>query len=212
MIKRRRSSDDEAVEAESLDEVDAVNSAEPGLSPRPRGPWDGQEVEVGDGRLDLGGLRIRGNETLQMQVQMDEKTGAVSLVTLNAAGGAVQIQAFAAPRSAGIWADVRSQLVASISGSGGLVEEVPGEFGSELRAKIPGPGGQLQPARFVGVDGPRWFLRGLFLGSAAEPGGNAALDDAFRDVVVVRGDTAMAPGDALPLRLPEGAQATRADN
>jgi len=212
MIKRRRASDgDEAVAAEAVDEVGVADAPESGLSARPRGPWDGSEVDVADGRLDLGGVRIRGSEGLQMQVQMDEKTGAVSLVTLNAAGGAVQIQAFAAPRSAGIWADVRSQLVASISGSGGLVEEAPGEFGPELRAKIPGPGGQLQPARFVGVDGPRWFLRGLFLGSAAEPGGNVALEEVFRDVVVVRGDTAMAPGDALPLRLPDGAQATRAD-
>ena len=212
MIKRRRDRDVE--EAVGVNDAEAPDAAAvgPALSDRSRGPWDGGEVEGDDGRLDLGGLRIRGSDGLQMQVQMDEKSGAVSLVTLNASGGGVQIQAFAAPRSSGIWADIRSQLIASINGSGGLVEEAAGEFGPELRAKVPGQGGQLQAARFVGVDGPRWFLRGLFLGSAAQPGGNPILEAAFRDVVVVRGDTAMAPGDPLPLRLPDGAQATRADS
>ena len=211
MIRRRNRDAQDAVDAEDPEVVEEVVDQEPGLSPRPRGPWDGAEVKEGDGRLDMGALRIRGSDGLQMQVQMDEKSGAVSMVTLSADGGAVQVQAFAAPKSSGIWADVRAQLVNSINSSGGLVEEAAGEFGPELRAKVPGQGGQLQAARFVGVDGPRWFLRGLFLGSAAEPGANATLEGVFRDVVVVRGDEAMAPGDALPLRLPDGAQATRAD-
>lgn len=211
MIRRRNREANDVVAADEIDVVDDAVVDVAGLSPRPQGPWDGSEVEVGDGRLDMGALRIRGSDGLQMQVQMDEKTGVVSMVTLSADGGAVQVQAFAAPRSSGIWADVRAQLISSINSSGGLVEEAAGEFGPELRAKVPGQGGQLQAARFVGIDGPRWFLRGLFLGSAAEPGANATLERVFRDVVVVRGDEAMAPGDALALRLPDGAQATRAD-
>lgn len=212
MIKRRREREEQSGAAEATADPSTTQDGDTsGLSPRPQGPWDGAEVEADDGRLDLGGLRIRGADGLQMQVQMDEQSGAVSLVTLNAADGAVQVQAFAAPRSNGIWRDVRAQLMASINASGGLVEEADGEFGVELRAKVPGAGGQLQPARFVGVDGPRWFLRGLFLGSAATAGGGPALESAFRDIVVVRGDSAMAPGEALPLRLPDSAQATRAD-
>ena len=206
MSKRRRDREDAEAEAEAVAEAEEL-----GLSPRPGGPWDALEVTADDGRLDMGGLRIRASEGLQMQVQMDEQTGAVSLVTLSAADGAVQVQAFAAPRSSGIWSDVRAQLASSITSSGGLVEEAGGEFGTELRAKVPGQGGQLQSARFVGVDGPRWFLRGLFLGSAASAGGNPTLEAVFRDIVVVRGDDAMAPGDALALRLPDGAQATRAE-
>lgn len=209
---RRRNRDAHDADVPDASDADAVVADAPGLSPRPQGPWDGGEVEDGDGRLDMGALRIRGSDGLQMQVQMDEKTGVVSMVTLSAEGGAVQVQAFAAPRSSGIWSDVRAQLISSINSSGGLVEESVGEFGPELQAKVPGPGGQLQAARFVGVDGPRWFLRGLFLGSAAEAGSNATLEAVFRDVVVVRGDGAMAPGEALPLRLPDGAQATRADD
>ncbi len=185
-------------------ETDAV-----GLTPRPQGPWDADEVELPDPRLDLGGVRIKGFDGMHVQAQMDESTGVVSVITLTSGDAALQIQAFAAPRSTGIWADVRAQLVSSISGSGGLVEEVPGEFGTELRARVPGQGGALQPARFVGVDGPRWFLRGLFLGSAAAPGGSPQLEAAFRDIVVVRGGDAMAPGELITMTLPPEAQATR---
>ena len=199
----------DAVSEEPGDPDTDAEPAEEALSPRPRGPWDAEEAAGSDERLDLGGLRIRGFDGMQMQVQMDESSRAVSLITLSVDGAAVQIQAFAAPKTSGIWVEVRRQLVSSISASGGLVEEAAGEYGVELRAKVPGQGG-LQPARFVGVDGPRWFLRGLFLGAAAVPGGSPVLEDAFRDIVVVRGFEAMAPGDLIPMTLPPEAQASPA--
>lgn len=209
MIWGRRAKEPDA-DTPSDVSVETSDAATAALPARERGPWDVAEVAADDGRMDLGGIRVRGRDGLQMQVQMDERTGVVSLVTLSVDGGAVQVQAFAAPRSNGIWDDVRGQLKTSINSSGGLVEEIPGEFGPELKAQVPGQGG-LQAARFVGVDGPRWFLRGLFLGSAADQGANGSLEEAFRDIVVVRGGDAMAPGDALPLRLPENAQASRAE-
>ena len=60
----------------------------------------------------------------------------------------------------------------------------------------------LQTARFVGVDGPRWFLRGLFLGSAASAGGHDRLTGVFKDIAVVRGTEAMPSGEPLELRMP----------
>ena len=44
------------------------------------------------------------------------------------------------------------------------------------------------PARFLGVDGPRWFLRGVISGRAAVEDTKAEpLLQVFRDTVVVRG-------------------------
>jgi hypothetical protein len=66
-------------------------------------------------------------------------------------------------------------------------------------------------ARFLGVDGPRWFLRGMLTGPAAEdPEQAAALVDAFRSVVVVRGTQPMPVRDQLPLTLPPQAAAQMA--
>ena len=65
-----------------------------------------------------------------------------------------------------------------------------------------------QAVRFVGVDGPRWFLRGVFTGTAYEPGAEPQLEAVVRSCVVVRGDEAMAPKAPLPLRLPDDAVTT----
>ena len=173
-----------------------------GTGERTSGPWDVSEVDGPDGRLDFGALWIRGVDGLQVQAQVDESTGAVGVVTLNLGQGGLQLQAFAAPRTGGLWDEVRGKLRASVTGQGGLIEEQPGDYGVELRGKVPGQGG-LQPVRFVGVDGPRWFLRGLYLGAAAEPGGSPELEQVFRDIVVVRGGEAMTMGEVLTMRLPQ---------
>jgi len=211
IFRKRQSGDDagpelvaeEAIEANSDGDAAVLEaSATEASSARAGGPWDRSEVEDVEDRIDLGALLVAGVPGLSMQVQVDENTQRVTMVTLILEDAAVQIQAFAAPRSAGIWEDVRRQISGSISGSGGLVETAEGPFGPELRARVPGPDKKLQPARFVGVDGPRWFLRGLFLGSAASPDGHAGLTDVFANIVVDRGSEAMPSGEPLPLHLP----------
>jgi hypothetical protein len=175
------------------------------VTDRNEGPWDITEVsaEQREGMLDLGSLLIPTTSGVEVQVQVDEQSGRISGVTLVCGSAAVQVQAFAAPKSSGIWDEVRGTLRGSIGSGGGIVDEAEGEFGPELRARVPQGAGGLQPARFVGVDGPRWFLRGVFLGAASGPKGTPATSAAFRSVVVRRGSDPMAPGDPLPLALPE---------
>jgi hypothetical protein len=159
-------------------------------------------------RLDLGAVQLPVPEG--MEVRVDVQDNIVVAATVISGNSALQVHAFAAPRSAGIWADVRDEIAASLRESGGAADVTDGPFGSELRARIPaeapGQGASLQPARFVGVDGPRWFLRGMFTGAAAtDPAQATALEAVFRDTVVVRGGDAMAPRELLPLRLPKEA-------
>ena len=172
------------------------------------GPWDESDVDFADGvdRVDLGALLVPSTEGMDLQVQVDEQSGNIVQVTLAMLGSAVQVQPYAAPRSGGMWEDVRSQIKKSISAAGGLVEEVAGPFGVELRAQVkPSDGGNtLQPARFVGAEGPRWFLRAVFLGKSARPGPEAtALEGVVRGLVVVRGGDAMPVGAPIAMRLPE---------
>ena len=175
---------------------------------RSGGPWDESDIDFGDGveRVDLGALLVPATTGMDLQVQVDEQTGNVVQVTLVMNGSAVQVQPYAAPRSGGMWDDVRVQIKNSISSSGGLVEEVDGPFGVELRAQVhPSDGVKaLQPARFVGIEGNRWFLRAVFLGAAARPGPEAqALEEVVRSLAVVRGAEAMPVGAPIPMRLPE---------
>jgi hypothetical protein len=151
---------------------------------------------------------------VEMRVDMQDQT--VVAVTLVDGGSALQVHAFAAPRSSGIWAEVRDEIADSLREGGATPELRDGPFGGELFARVPVeappgsgvPAGQVQPLRFVGVDGPRWFLRGLLTGPAAtDHNQSRRLLDAFRDTIVVRGGEAMAPRDVLPLRLPREALA-----
>ncbi|MDQ1287325.1 MAG: hypothetical protein QG622_890 [Actinomycetota bacterium] len=185
---------------------------------RSEGPWDVSERPGTDGYVDLGGLRLQGRDGMELRLELDEATGAVSSATVQLGASAVQLQAFAAPRSEGIWVEIREEIREGISRQGGQVDEVPGAFGRELIARIPArsPDGRTghTAARFVGVDGPRWFLRAVFSGEAVhKPKAAEDLEAAVRGLVVVRGPEAMAPRELLPLRLPEAApQPTSADD
>ena len=102
---------------------------------------------------------------------------------------------------------MRTEIADALVQSGGSTEQVSGPYGTELRAQVPtevpNQGTMLAPARFLGVDGPRWFLRALITGPAATDDSQAAgLEAALRDVVVARGSEAMAVRDPLPLHLP----------
>ena len=157
-------------------------------------------------RLDLGGLQVAVLPDLDVRVEVSPE-GEVVAATLVHGDSSLQLNAFAAPRSEGIWQEVRTEISEALNGSGGQASEAPGVFGTELRAavptEVPGQGVQLAPARFVGVDGPRWFLRGLVTGPAAvEDAAAAPLLEAMRHVVVVRGNDPMAVRDPLPLALP----------
>lgn len=57
--------------------------------------------------------------------------------------------------------------------------------------------------RFIGVDGPRWFLRGVIRGEGAvRPEAAARIEEIFAGIVVVRGHHPVPPRDLLELRLP----------
>jgi hypothetical protein len=152
--------------------------------------------------VNLGSLVITPFPGIDIQVQAQQETGVITQVTLVAGSSAAQVQPYAAPRSGGMWEEVRAQIRSGINGSGGLVEEVEGPFGIELHAQVRQEGA-MQPVRFTALEGDRWLLRAVFLGAAARPGPDSApLEEMIRSIVVVRGDQALPAGGALPLRLP----------
>jgi gas vesicle protein len=177
------------------------------------GPFDVSEITSRDGYVDLGALLVAPSEGLQLRLEVEEATQRVVAVTMDLNGSSLQLQAFAAPKSEGLWDEIREQIGQSVGSQGGQVEEVQGHFGTELVAKLPAgaPDGSqgYRVARFVGIDGPRWFLRGVLGGAAAMDREAAApLEALFRRIVVIRGDSPMPPRDLLQLRLPKDASVT----
>ncbi|MBA4247577.1 MAG: DUF3710 domain-containing protein [Microbacterium sp.] len=175
------------------------------------GPLDESEANAVRPYVDLGGVKLVPREGLQLRLEIEEGTKRVVAVSIDYAGSTLQVQPFAAPRTSGLWNEIRAQIVEQLRTQGAETQERDGVFGREVVATIPvtgGDAGATRIARFVGVDGPRWFLRGVVSGRGAlEPDAAQAIDDVFRSIVVVRGTTPMPPRDLIPLQVPQGAQA-----
>jgi len=178
----------------------------PAGTPRAEGgPWDAGEPYPAQERVDLGSLLLPVGPEHEIQLVMAGEHGA--WVTVKFRESELQIQAFAAARRGALWDDVRTEIIGEVATAGGQSEESQGSFGTELIAQVPAEIGQpaagLRLVRFVGVDGPRWFVRGLFTGPAASGDEQAALlEEVLRDTVVVRGDHPVPPREILELRVP----------
>jgi hypothetical protein len=176
--------------------------AEDSVAPE-RGPYDAHLAPDDDvERLDLGSLRIPAIEGVEVRVQADPD-GTIQQVVLVHEESALQLGVFAAPKSEGIWREVREEILESMAADGVQAQETDGEYGVELHARADTPQGPVA-LRFVGVDGPRWMVRAVFQGAAAvDPAHEGPLAECLHGVIVDRGTDARPVREPLPLRLPK---------
>lgn len=179
------------------------------------GPYDISEWPALDGRVDLGALRLPAVKGMQMRLDLEQGSSKVVGVTLGFGASHVQLQVFAAPRTLGIWDELRPEIARGLVDAGGAAETESGVLGKELRARMPGRAQDgrvtFQPARFFGIDGPRWFLRVVVNGPAANDDAQLAPILAYvRKVVVKRGEDPRPPREVLELTAPEGVLAAAA--
>ncbi|WP_131740711.1 DUF3710 domain-containing protein [Actinomadura roseirufa] len=168
-------------------------------------------------------------EATQVDEEGNPLDGRPVAVLVQYEESAMQLQVFAAPKRSGIWEDVRRETAKDIQEEAqGQTQEGEGPFGPELLAMVPAPlteevlaempqevreqipaefveqGWAPQIIRFLGVDGPRWFLQAVVQGAAIEDEEQwQVLEDVLRGVVVVRGDAPMPPRDLLELQIPQ---------
>ncbi len=198
-------SDDEIGQSE----LSAASSGHPKSAPDDRateGPLDEGEANAVRPYVDLGGIKVLPRTDLNLRLEVEEGSKRVVAVGLDYAGSTLQVQPFAAPRGSGLWHEIREQIIEQIHSQGGTTRVSDGPFGPEVLAEIPvaaGEAGTTRLARFIGVDGPRWFLRGVIAGAGAtDPEAAAKIEDLYRSIVVVRGTTPMPPRDLIPLHMP----------
>jgi hypothetical protein len=163
------------------------------------GPYDEEDAPDDEvSRLDLGSVRLPVPDGAQLQVEMDP-AGPVRAVHVVTPHGQITVNAYAAPRTGGLWEEVCGELADQLRGDGAAVHSEAGAWGQELVAAL----GEVS-LRFIGVDGPRWMLRGVIAGPPDRSRqGTAALRDLLRDTVVVRGVSPMPVRTPLPIELPD---------
>ena len=220
--------DEATEEPEAATDLDALED----LDWRSSGPYDIGEVDSIEStedspKIDLGSLILTPLPGSELRLQVAEETGEIVSAMLvietiveppasanqqpQAYSSALELGAYAAPRSGGLWAELRDEISHNATEAGGTASLGEGPFGVELRRLIPvtTPDGEegYQPSRMWVAEGPRWLLRGIVYGQAAieDDTDSPVVADvlaAFRQVIVRRGDEAMAPGDLLPLTMP----------
>lgn len=198
--------------ADEIAEDAGEQALEPDPVPElPVGPVDISDVDPETVYVDLGSLLIPPGPDLELRLQVEEGTGEVVSVLLVAEDGVLETRAFASSRGGDLWAQARTEITADTVQRGGTASEHEGPFGIELHCEIPvvGPNDEqlVQPSRVIGCNGPRWFLRATIAGRPAKDSEYAVpFEAAIRSIAVRRGNEAMAPGEALPLKLPPEAR------
>jgi hypothetical protein len=157
--------------------------------------------------IDLGCLRIPLRPELEIQVDVDTASDLIVSISLVLPQSIASVQAFAAATHEDAWPTVRDAIVEGLSLQHVDSTIVLGSFGTEIHCVMPtqNDAGDIlvQPVRFVGISGPRWFMRATIGGDAASlPEAARVMDEILASIVVVRGDHAMAPGEALGFTLP----------
>ncbi len=170
------------------------------------GPFDVSEIGLLTPYLDFGAIRIAPKPGVLIRADIDDNTKRVVAITLEHEGHRIQLQAFAASKTDGIWVGALDSIEQAIANQGGKAERITGMLGPEIKASVPvdeNGSRVLRESRFIGVDGPRWFLRGLMTGPELYSQTRyLSLIELFRSVGVNRGEVPMPPGDLLPLSIP----------
>ncbi|MCT7659548.1 DUF3710 domain-containing protein [Mycobacterium deserti] len=172
------------------------------------GPFDEDDFDdpaaAAVGRLDLGSVLIPMPEAGQVQVELSQQ-GVPSAVWVVTPNGRFTIAAYAAPKTAGLWRDVATELADSLRKDVGKVSIEDGPWGREVVGiAAPDQGGQTGVVRFIGVDGYRWMIRCVVNGAQDKIDALAQeARDALTDTVVRRGDTPLPVRTPLPVQLPE---------
>jgi hypothetical protein len=192
----------EELELNELDSGDgrSPNAAAP-VPEEENGPYDLSEAPDGV-RVDLGSLQIPAIDGVEIRAQAGED-GVIQQLELAYGSSALQLGVFAAPRTESLWDEVRPEIRKALFADGVGAEEVPGRWGTELRARLRIQQG-FDDLRFIGIDGPRWMVRAVFRGPAAvDPAQAGPLNDCLNGLVVNRDEQARPTREALPLSLPQ---------
>ncbi len=165
-----------------------------------RGPFDAADApDDGRARADFGALVVPRVNGTRIRV-----SASGPMPTLAAMDGTsvLELSVLAAPRSGGLWASIREDLVLSAPEDTEWNDE-DGPYGPELRMPLDTAVGRL-PARIFGIEGPRWILCAVITGAAAvDVTAAPLLEEVLDGLVVVRGDAAMPVREPIPFERPD---------
>lgn len=165
--RKKKTAEDDIEELEvlpRLSDEDAEIWSEPG--PRNYG-----EVDASQGYVDMGSILFPAVQGMQLRTQVaDDGTTVLQILVVLGSSG-IQMSVAAAPRSGGVWEELREEIRKGFEEQGAKVADYPTRYGDELLVDMPMqmPDGRSATSRMriIGREGDRWFARIDILGPAA---------------------------------------------
>lgn len=172
------------------------------------GPFDSSVATDTSQMLDLGSLFLPNVPGLDVHLDLDVQTGNGKSVSLHLDMSIAEVQVFAAATNEDLWGEMRDAITTRLREQQVDCQVIDGRFGTEVRAVMPtvdlDGNAHVQPVRFVGIRGSRWFMRVVISGDGAlnTASKSVEIDDVIAKLVVHRGSDPQAPGERLLLRAP----------
>ena len=175
-----------------------------------QGPFEfGSDVDT-NSMLDLGSLFLPNIPGLEVHLDLDPRSGVGKSVSLHLNMTIAEVQVFAAAVNDDPWAAMRDAIVSGLREQKVDCTVEMGRFGTEIHAVMPtvdlDGNAHVQPVRFVGVRGTRWFVRAVISGDGALPkthlNSDPEIDEVISKLVINRGEEPLPPGERLVLRSP----------
>ena len=173
------------------------------------GPWDSNDPDrseppQGWTAIDLGALIVHIPNDVELRMEVREEDNAVLGIEIEGKDLVMQLMAYAGPRSSDMWDEVRGEIAESIAAEGGTFSDRQCGARTHLIAVLK-DGSKSVNARFIGYDGPRWFVRAVISGARAhDDSAIGGLQEIVNNVVVIRDDLARPMQEPLDLSLPSG--------
>lgn len=203
--KKRHADQEEAPQAPALPTLEDDDSIweEPG-------PRNAGEVDTSDGYVDMGSILFPAVPGMQLRTQVADDGSTVLQILVVLGNSGVQMSVAAAPRSGGVWDEVREEIRSGFASQGATVTDVESRYGDELLVDMPMrmPDGRSGTSRMriIGREGDRWFARIDVLGpAAASPEAGEGIEKVIDRIVVRRDKHPRTRLELLPLHVPDGA-------
>jgi len=191
--RKKKTVEEEIEEVEALPRLsdeDAAIWSEPG-------PRNYEEVDTADGYVDMGSILFPAVQGMQLRTQVaDDGTTVLQILVVLGSSG-IQMSVAAAPRSGGVWEELREEIRKGFEDQGAKVADYPTRYVRSAPSRV----------RLIGREGGRWFARIDILGPAAATAeAGADIEKVIDRIVVRRDDHPRTRLEMLPVHLPAGAQ------
>ena len=101
------------------------------------GPRNYKDVDTSEGYVDMGAILLPSRPGMQLRTQVADDGTTVLQILVVLGNSGIQMSVAAAPRSGGVWDELRDEIRAGFEKQGAKVADIRTRYGAELLVDMP---------------------------------------------------------------------------